>query len=207
MVTLYGGGEALEAPGWSNTFRTFSNFWSRNIFSKTTIARSPTRRRNLAYIGCSQLMRRLWPELSWDITNRNIRYKVFNSCLGYYFSNIVIGHKNCSSTVLADCCCVTLMIASQSVAGTWELPESCNWTSPSCLWLCDFVPSLLAACSSSLNLQTSWLTLVTHDVLRSKILRRPGNTSSYNHTCYHNDGITRWCVDCDVIWCPVCPQA
>ena len=125
-------------------------------------------RRNLAYIGRSQLMLRLWPEVSWDITDRNIRYKVFNSCLGYCFSIIVIGHKNCSSTVLADCCCVTLMIASQSVAGTWELPESCNWTSPSCLWLCDFVtlcPGLLAACSSSLNLQTSWLTLVTHLVV------------------------------------------
>ena len=142
MVALYGGGEALEAPGWSNTFRTFSNFWSRNIFSKTTIARSPTRRRNLAYIGRSQLMLGLWPEVSWDITDRNIRYKVFNSCLGYYFSNIVIGHKNCSSTVLADCCCVTLMIASQPVAGSWELPESCNWTSPP---VCDFVTLWLCA--------------------------------------------------------------
>ena len=168
MVALYGGGEALEAPGWSNTFRTFSNFWSRNIFSKTTIARSPTRRRNLAYIGRSQPMLRLWPEVSWDITDRNIRYKVLNSCLGYCYSITVIGHKNCWSTVLADCCCVTLMIASQSVAGSWALRESCNWTSPSCLWLCDFVPSLLAACSSSLNLQTSWLTLVTHLVVLPK---------------------------------------
>ena len=33
------------------------------------------------------------------------------------------------------------------------------------LWLCDFVPSSAAACSSSLNLQTSWLTIVTHVVL------------------------------------------
>ena len=152
-------------------------------------------------------MLRLWSEASWDITDRNIRYKVFNSCLGYWYSITITGHKNCWSTVLADCCCVTLTIASQSVAGSWELPESCNWTSPP---VCDFVtlcPGSAAACSSSLNLQTSWLALVTHVVLLSKILRRPGNTFSYNHTCYHNDGITRWCVDCDVIWCPVCPQA
>ena len=83
----------------------------------------------------------LRPEVSWDITDRNIRYKVFNSCLGYCYSITVIGHKNCSSTVLADCCCVTLMIASQSVAGSWELPESCNWTSPP---VCDFVTLCLA---------------------------------------------------------------